>query len=293
MPDKIRVGSRESKLAVLQSNMVIDIIKKNCPWYDIELVTIKTTGDKILDKTLDKIGGKGLFVKELDKALSEKRVDITVHSLKDIPVFENEMFPIAAYTKCKSPYDVLVLPKGVSEIDFSKPVGSSSLRRSVQFKKLFPTSLIKPIRGNVITRLDKLDNGEYSALILAEAGLERLGLAERISRVFSENEIVPAAGQGVIAVQKRKDDDLDFLKYVNNEESEIRSKAERAFIRELDGGCSSPVGCFSRISGDMIEITGFYSDENSYEIQKIRCNINKAEKTAVELAYKIKRVIGQ
>ena len=172
---KIRIGSRESRLAISQSEIVRDIIKKNCPWYEVEIITMKTTGDIILNKTLDKIGGKGLFVKELDKALLENKVDITVHSLKDIPMNVNENLPIAAYTKREYPYDVLVLPKGISEIDFSKSIGSASKRRSLQFKKLHKNAEIEVIRGNVITRLKKLDNGEFSALILAQAGLERLG----------------------------------------------------------------------------------------------------------------------
>ena len=291
MLKKIKVGSRESRLAVLQSKIIIDIIKKNCPEYEVELVTMKTTGDKILNKTLDKVGGKGLFIKELDFALLNGEADITVHSLKDIPMVIDERLPLAAFTKCESPYDVLILPKGVSEPDFSKPVGSSSMRRNIQFKKLFPEAEVKPIRGNVITRLDKLDKGEYSALILAEAGITRLGLEERINRVFSEKEIIPAAGQGVIAVQKRKEDDFDFFKFINDTNSEIRSKAERAFVRELDGGCSSPAAAFAELSGDEIEIIGFYADENIYEVQQIKGKSCDAEKLGAELAQRIKRGI--
>lgn len=291
MNKKIRVGSRESKLAVIQSEIVIDIIKKNCPQYEVELVTMKTTGDKILDRTLDKVGGKGLFVKELDRALLENEVDITVHSLKDVPMVIDERLPIVAYTKCQSPYDALVLPKGVNEIDFSKPIGSSSKRRSLQLKKLFPIASIKPVRGNVITRLNKLDSGEYSALVLACAGLERLGLSNRISRVFNENEIIPAAGQGVIAVQARKDSNFDFIKYINDNDSMICATAERAFVRELDGGCSSPAAAFSKLSDDkkIITIAGLYADENNVEIQTIEGKAENGEALGIELAKSIKR----
>jgi len=289
MPKKIRVGSRESKLAVLQSEIVINIIKNNCPDYEIELITMKTTGDKILDKTLDKVGGKGLFIKELDYALLEGDVDITVHSLKDVPMTIDERLPLSAFTKRASPYDVLVLPNGVSEIDFSKPVGSSSMRRGIQFKKLFPEAEIKSIRGNVITRLNKLDNGEYSALILAEAGLMRLGLEKRISRVFSAGEIVPAAGQGVIAIQTRKEDNFEFFKYINDADSEIRSKAERAFVKEFNGGCSSPIAAFAELIGDEIELIGFYAAGDISEVRKIRGNVKDAESLGVKLAYEIKR----
>ena len=289
MPKKIRVGSRESKLAVLQSEIVIDIIKKNHPDYEIELITMKTTGDKILDKTLDKVGGKGLFIKELDQALLKGDVDITVHSLKDVPMIIDERLPLAAFTKRESPYDVLVLPKGVSEIDFSRPIGSSSMRRGIQFKKLFPKAQIKPIRGNVITRLNKLDNGEYSALILAEAGLMRLGLEKRISVVFSSQEIVPAAGQGVITIQTRKEDKFEFLKCVNDIDSEICSKAERAFVRAFDGGCSSPIAAFAELIGDEIELIGFYAERDISEIRKIRGSVKDAESLGEKLAYEIKR----
>lgn len=288
---KIRIGSRESRLAVLQSEIVRDIIKKNCPWYEVEIITMKTTGDIILNKTLDKIGGKGLFVKELDKALLENKVDITVHSLKDIPMTVNENLPIAAYTKREYPYDVLVLPKGISEIDFSKSIGSSSKRRGLQFKKLHNNAKIESIRGNVITRLKKLDNGEFSALILAQAGLERLGFSDRIYKIFSEKEIIPAAGQGVIAVQTRKGEYFDFMKYVNDKDSEICSKAERAFVRKFDGGCSFPIAAFAELKNNKIKITGFYADDSTFEIKSILGNIDDGEELGIELAEKIKEVI--
>jgi len=251
---------------------------------------MKTTGDKILDKTLDKIGGKGLFVKELDTALLENKVDITVHSLKDVPVVTDDRLPIIAYTICESPYDVLVLPKGINDIDFSKPIGSSSKRRSLQFKKLYPNVEIKPIRGNVETRLKKLDSGEFSALILAQAGLNRLGLSHRINKVFSEDEIIPSAGQGIIAVQSRKDDYFSFTKYLNDKNSEFRAKAERSFLKKLDGGCSSPIAAFARLSAnkDKIKITGFYGSENSFNVQTISGDPSDAENLGILLAKKIK-----
>lgn len=293
MNKKIRVGSRESRLAVIQSEIVIDIINKYCPQYETELVTMKTTGDKILDKTLDKVGGKGLFVKELDRALIENEVDITVHSLKDVPMTIDERIPIVAYTKCIYPNDVLVLPKGVSKIEFSKPIGSASMRRTVQLKKLYPNAVIKPIRGNVLTRLNKLDAGEYSALILARAGLERLGLSDRISRIFSEEEIIPAAGQGVIAVQARKDCDYEFLKYINDIDSMYCAEAERTFVKKLDGGCSSPIAAHAKLTDNKQEIiiTGLYADENNIITDSIKGKVSERENLAIILAEKIKKVI--
>lgn len=287
---KIRVGSRESKLAVIQSEIIMDIIRKNCPDTEVELVTMKTTGDKILNTTLDKVGGKGLFVKELDRALLEKEVDITVHSLKDVPMELDERLPLIAYTKCEYPNDVLVLPKGVRELDLSKPIGSSSMRRNIQLKKLFPDARIEPVRGNVLTRLEKLDRGDFGALVLARAGLTRLGLGDRISRIFTETEMIPAAGQGVIAVQARARENFEFTKYINDTKSQICVEAERAFVKELDGGCSSPIAAHAVLDGDNITITGLYVDDRNEErTDKITGNIQNHVELGIELARRIKK----
>ena len=191
MKNKITIGSRESKLAVLQSEMVRDYIKNHDPELEVEILTMKTTGDKILDRTLDKVGGKGLFVKELDHALLDGRTELSVHSLKDMPMEVPAELPLLAFSKREDPRDVLVLPKGVTELDRSKPLGCSSLRRTLQLRELYPDMEIKSIRGNLQTRLRKLDEGQYSGLILAAAGLKRLGLEERISRYFTEEEMLP------------------------------------------------------------------------------------------------------
>ena len=287
---KIRVGSRESKLAVIQSEIIMDIIRKNCPDTEVELVTMKTTGDKILNTTLDKVGGKGLFVKELDRALLEKEVDITVHSLKDVPMELDERLPLIAYTKCEYPNDVLVLPKGVRELDLSKPIGSSSMRRNIQLKKLFPDARMEPVRGNVLTRLEKLDRGDFGALVLARAGLTRLGLGDRISRIFTEEEMIPAAGQGVIAVQARAGESFDFIKYINDTKSQICVEAERAFVKELDGGCSSPIAAHAVLDGDNITITGLYVDDRNEErTDKITGHIQNHVELGIELARRIKQ----
>ena len=264
----IRVGSRESKLAVVQTQIVIDAIKRANPEVEVELVTMKTTGDIILDKTLDKIGGKGLFVKELDKAMLEEQVDITVHSFKDMPMDIPSELPIVATGKREDPRDVLILPQGALEMDFSKPIGSSSARRSMQLKKLYPESDVKPVRGNVITRLEKLDRGEYSALVLAAAGVKRLGLEHRISRYFTPEEIIPANCQGVIVVQARKGFDVSLLGDFASNESWIRTSCERAFVKELDGGCSAPIAAHSNIDGDEIVLTGMYVCQEDYERMK-------------------------
>lgn len=262
---KIRVGSRESRLAVVQAEMLIDVLKKVEPETEVELVTMKTTGDIILDKTLDKIGGKGLFVKELDRALMEERVDLTVHSLKDMPMEVSEELPLLAFSKREDPRDVLVLPSGVSELDLSKPIGCSSKRRIKQLEKIFPSAVFKPIRGNVQTRLAKVDGGEYSATVLAYAGLRRLGLEDRASRIFEPWEIIPAAGQGILVVQGRCGNKITTVESFNDDSAMCAALAERAFVRRLDGGCSSPIAAYAEVDGDNIRLTGYYVDEN--EIQ--------------------------
>lgn len=287
---KLRIGSRESRLAVIQSRMVMEKIAKAEPAAELELVTMKTTGDKILDKTLDKIGGKGLFVRELDQALREERVDFTVHSLKDMPMEVPEDLPLAAFSSREDPRDVLVLPEGTTEIDRSKPIGCSSRRRQLQLKKLFPDMAIEPVRGNVQTRLAKLEAGQFSALVLAAAGLKRLGLEERISRYFSVEEVLPAAGQGILVVQTRKGMDTDCLRLVQDKESACCARAERAFVRALNGGCSSPVAAHAVVEGTLLTLTGFYvsADERIQRKGSIRGSAADAEILGKTLARQLK-----
>jgi hydroxymethylbilane synthase len=288
---KIRVGSRESKLAVAQSQIVIEYIKKNNPEIEVELITMKTTGDIILDKTLDKIGGKGLFVKELDKALLDEIVDITVHSFKDMPMEENEHLPIVAVSKREDPRDVLILPNKTDKINFDKPIGCSSQRRKIQLEKLYPNCTIEPIRGNVLTRLEKLDRGDFSAITLAYAGLKRLNLEDRISKVFSIDEMLPAACQGIIVVQARKGFDTSILSQFNDEFAWDIAIAERSFVRELDGGCSSPVAAFGEIDGEELKLTGLYVDENTISYKKTVTGVRKqAEKIGINLAIDMKKM---
>ena len=287
---KLRIGSRESRLAVIQSQMVMEKIAEAEPAAELELVTMKTTGDKILDKTLDKIGGKGLFVRELDQALREEKVDFTVHSLKDMPMEVPEDLPLAAFSSREDPRDVLVLPEGTTEIDRSKPIGCSSRRRQLQLKKLFPDMAIEPVRGNVQTRLAKLEAGQFSALVLAAAGLKRLGLEERISRYFSVEEILPAAGQGILAVQTRKGMNTDCLRLVQDKESACCARAERAFVRALNGGCSSPVAAHAVVEGTLLTLTGFYvsADERIQRKGSIRGSAANAEMLGKTLARQLK-----
>lgn len=264
----IRIGSRDSRLAVIQSRLVMDAISAAMPEAEVALVTMKTTGDKILDKTLDQIGGKGLFVRELDQALREGSVDFTVHSLKDMPMEVPEDLPLAAFSRREDPRDVLVLPQGVTVLDPSKPIGCSSRRRQLQLKALFPDMEVAPVRGNVQTRLAKLDGGAFSALVLAAAGLKRLGLENRIRRYFSPEELLPAAGQGILAVQTRLGMDTACLAMVRSDSAACCALAERAFVRTLNGGCTSPVAAYAVTEGTQLTLTGLYVSPDETVVRK-------------------------
>ena len=301
---KVRIGTRDSMLAIAQARQVAEAIREYDKSIVPELVPMKTTGDLILDKTLDKIGGKGLFIKELDRALQKDEVDIVVHSMKDMTMEVDERFPILATGEREDPCDVLVLPKS-GKLDEQLPIGSSSARRTIQLQKLFPQMGIKPVRGNVITRLEKLDRGEYSALVLASAGLKRLGLEDRISRVFETEEIIPANCQAVICVQGRADFPKEILSKFHSEGSYQTGLCERAFVRELNGGCSAPIAAFAEISGESIQLTGLYVEQEAFEEYKKAlergqrssisiyegkktASVNEAEKLGITLARELK-----
>ncbi len=287
---KIRIGSRDSRLAVIQSKLVMDAIAAAVPEAELELVTMKTTGDRILDKALDQIGGKGLFVRELDQALRTGMVDFTVHSLKDLPMEVPEELPLAAFSQRADPRDVLVLPQGVPEMNPRKPIGCSSRRRQLQLQALFPGVEIRPVRGNVQTRLEKLQSGEFSALVLAAAGMNRLGLEGRISRYFSPEEILPAAGQGILAVQTRRGMDTACLAAVRDPDAACCALAERAFVRALNGGCSSPVAAYAVTEGTTLMLTGLYvsSDETVVRKGRLTGPASCAEEIGLALARKLK-----
>lgn len=288
--NKIIIGSRESALAVLQSEMVKSFLNEKHPELHTEILTMKTTGDKILDRTLDKIGGKGLFVKELDLALMEKRSDISVHSLKDMPMEVPCELPLLAFSKREDPRDVLVLPEGADHLDKSRPLGCSSLRRTLQLKELYPDMEVKSIRGNLQTRLRKLDEGEYAGLILAAAGLKRLGLENRISRYFTVEEMLPAAGQGILAVQGRAGEDYSCLEGYCDREAWVCATAERAYVKYLDGGCSSPVAAYGELHGERLLLRGLYyrEEDGTYIKGQLEGDPLKAEELGITLAKHLK-----
>lgn len=282
----IRVGSRESKLAVTQTQSIINIIKTHHPELEFEIVTMKTSGDMILDRNLDEVGGKGLFVKELDIGLRSGQIDFAVHSLKDMPMLTPEDLPVVSLSVRENPYDSLVLPRKAGEVDLTKPFGCSSARRKLQLERLYPGIAVKGIRGNVQLRLQKVDSGDYAATILACAGLNRMGLQHRISKVFTEKDMIPAAGQGILAIQARAGEDHTYLRCVNDPASQIAFSAERAFVRRLDGGCSSPIAAYAKISGGQVILHGLHYDEETgrHAVGVMEMPVAETEKLGITLA---------
>ena len=260
----IRFGSRKSALAVAQTRILMDAVAAAHPELEVELVTMTTTGDvnmKPFSEASDKFGIKGLFTHELEEALKSGEIDVAVHSLKDVPMYANEELPIVAYSARGDARDALVLPDGVKEIDENLPLGCSSARRRIQLAKLFPKLRVEPVRGNVNTRLRKLDEGQFSALVLAAVGLQRVGLGERISRYFTADEMIPAPGQGILACQGRAGESYEYLDAVRCEAAARCARAERGFSAELGGGCTAPVGAYAEIIDGELTLHGFYADE--------------------------------
>ena len=256
----LRLGTRKSKLALWQANFVKE--KLEALGCKVEIVPITTTGDKILDAPLAKIGGKGLFVKEIENALLAGEIDLAVHSLKDVPITIPEGLTLSAITEREEPYDVLISRNGykLEELPSGAVVGTSSLRRQVQIKKRRRDLKVEILRGNVDTRLRKLKEGLYDAIVLAYAGVKRMGLSGEISQVLED--FIPAVGQGSLAIETRAEDErvINFVKLLNHQESWLRAVCERAFLRELQGGCQVPIGAYAWIEGDRIKIKGFISD---------------------------------
>jgi hydroxymethylbilane synthase len=231
------------------------------------------------------VGGKGLFVKELEQALLDGRIDVCVHSLKDVPMEVSGELPILGYSRREDPRDALVLPEGADVWDKSLPVGTASKRREQQLLGLFPGITVKPVRGNVATRLEKLEQGSYGALVLAAAGLKRLGYEHRISRYFEPEELVPAGGQGILAVQGRAGENWACLADFFDPESKIMAEAERGFLRELEGGCSAPVAAYARVDGERLLLCG-YADtyDGSFAKERASGSIDRAEQIGIGLA---------
>jgi len=291
MKSRIRIGSRGSRLAVVQAEIIRDRIQTAHPECELEIITMKTTGDKILGKSLEAIGGKGLFVKELDLALQDGRIDLAVHSLKDVPMELPEELPILAYGKREDPRDVLVYCPGLDGMPEQPLIGSSSRRRMLQIKALYPEAHFQGIRGNVQTRLKKLVDERMDATILAAAGLNRLQMTGLAVRYFSVDEMLPAAGQGILAVQGRRDMDVSLLRGIDDAESRVCAIAERAFIKELDGGCTSPIAAYGEMKEGKILLRGLYyrEEDGSWFKDADTGEIHKAEELGRSLARRMRQ----
>lgn len=291
MKKLVRIGSRESRLAIAQAEEVKRTIEKYHPYIHAKVVTMKTTGDRILNRSLEKVGGKGLFVKELDQALKRGEIDLAVHSLKDVPMILEDGLDILAYTKREDPRDVLLYKPGRKQIPEKGVIGSASKRRILQLKELNPSWNFRLIRGNVETRIRKLAEEEYDGTVLAASGLYRLGIGDCIGRVFSTEEVIPAAGQGILAVQGRLDEDYFYLKEVDDKKSRFAALAEREFIRILDGGCTSPTAAYAKIEGSSLFMQGLYLDEESgrYVKDNLCGEVGACQEAGKRLAENLKR----
>jgi hydroxymethylbilane synthase len=247
---RLRIGSRGSQLALWQANHISDLLREQ--GHQVELEIIKTTGDKITDVALAKVGTKGMFTKEIEEALAEGRIDLAVHSLKDLPTEVSAGFEIAAITQRENPRDVFCSRKfsSIDDLPRGARVGTSSLRRQAQLKAFRPDLDIYPLRGNVDTRLRKLEAGEYDAVILAAAGLTRLGKTELIKQVISPEVMCPAAGQGALGIEIRTRDlqTKQHLTFLDDSAARATTTCERALLNKLGGGCQVPIGAFAEMA---------------------------------------------
>jgi hydroxymethylbilane synthase len=282
---KIRIATRKSALALWQAEHVASLLSDIPEVDSVELVPMSTRGDEILDRSLQKIGGKGLFIKELEVAMQRGEADIAVHSMKDVPAEMPEGFCLAAMLERANHADALVSPNGEQLADLAQGalVGSSSLRRQAQLKMMRPDLRIEPLRGNVNTRLAKLDNGDYDAIILAAAGLDRLEFDERISQQFLPEQMLPAAAQGVVGIECLEDatELRAVLARLNHDTSVQTTLAERAIARVLEASCQSPVATFATIDDGEMNVTALVAMPDGSEF--IRDSISGPADDAVQL----------
>jgi len=257
---ELRIGTRGSQLALYQANWVRERLVQVYPDLNVTLLTIKTTGDKIQDAPLAKIGGKGLFVKEIEEALIQKRVDLAVHSIKDVPTELPEKLHLSAITKREDPRDVLVSKggKNLRELQQGAKIGTSSLRRQAQLLHFRGDLELIPLRGNLDTRLKKLEKMNLDGIVLAMAGVKRLGFESRITEIIPVETSLPAIGQGALGIETRKGDKEveERIHFLNDPPSAIAVSAERAFLKKLEGGCQVPIAAFARIIDSTIHIDG-------------------------------------
>ena len=286
----IRIGTRASKLALRQSEWVKDEIEATHPHVNVDLIRIKTRGDKILDSPLSKIGGKGLFVKEIEDALLEKRVDLAVHSMKDVPAELPDRLMLSTFPKREDPADVLISIGGqtLDQFPHQARVGTSSLRRGAQLLHVHPDIELVPLRGNVDTRLRKLETENLHAIILAAAGLKRLGLSNRITQTLPFDQVLPAVGQGALGIETRRDDEqtVNLLQFLDHKPTRIAVTTERAFLKELEGGCQVPIAGLAQLDEDKLRFQGMVAEIDGSRIlrEEIIGTKDQAEEIGVALA---------
>lgn len=269
---KIIIGSRGSQLALWQANWVKSQLENLHGNADISIRVITTSGDKIKDVPLSKIGGKGLFVKEIEEALLAKEIDLAVHSMKDVPIEIPSQLEISIITKRENPLDALISKNGkkLADLPQGATIGTSSLRRSSQLLNHRNDFKIHPLRGNVDTRLKKVEEGKYDAILLASAGLNRLGWSNRITEEISHEIIIPAMGQGALGIETRLGDNktYNFISSLNHEQTNYEVSAERALVGKLDGGCQVPIGAYAKIEGNLITLKGLVASLDGKIIHK-------------------------
>ena len=289
----INIGSRDSRLALIQSEIIIEALKANYPDYQFEIIKIKTKGDKILNKTLSKVGGKGLFVKEIQQALLSEKIDLAVHSMKDLPGETPEDLVIGAIPKREDPRDVLILRREKSLRDLPKGalIGSSSLRRQSQILKKRRDLRIKGIRGNVQTRLRKMEEEGMDGIILAAAGLNRLGLTFEKAERMNLEDFIPAVGQGALGCEIRKEDQelMDMLKTIEDLPTTLAVQGERSFLKALEGGCHAPIACYGKVQQGKLHLRGMVG-EASGDVHLVE-TISGPEKEGIALGQKLAKAL--
>lgn len=288
-----KIGTRGSKLALAQSQWVKKRIETKYPHIHVELVKIKTTGDKILNSPLSKIGGKGLFVKEIEEALIREEIDVAVHSMKDVPARLPVALTLSTFPEREDPRDALISigDRTLEELPQGSGVGTCSLRRAAQLLHLRPDLNMVPLRGNIETRLRKLRSGDLQAIILATAGIKRLGLTTNITQVISPEQILPAIGQGALGLEVRRDDEatINLLDFLNHKKTEVTIRAERAFLNELEGGCQVPIAAFARLNGKNLRLEGMVAELDGSKIirDELSGEKDRAEEIGIELARRL------
>ncbi|RLC28144.1 MAG: hydroxymethylbilane synthase [Deltaproteobacteria bacterium] len=289
----LKIGTRGSPLALAQSRWVKAKIESRHPGTQVELVRIRTTGDRILDSPLSKIGGKGLFVKEIEAALLKREVHLAVHSMKDVPALLPDGLVLCAFPEREDPLDALISRENYSLEDLPRKarVGTGSLRRAAQLRHLRPDLEVVPLRGNVDTRLRKLDNGEMDAVVLAAAGLRRLGLSKRIGHPISPEHVLPAIGQGALGLEVRQDDSRtrDLLEFLNHDPTEVCVRAERAFLKKLEGGCQVPIAAYARAEGREVRLQGMVAELDGSRLlrEEMTGDRDRAEEMGTAMAVKL------